>query len=524
MSTPPAIAKLADEWRPLLAAGRGDEMLAQVFALITQLSEANKALQLRLMKLLRTQFGRRSEKLDPAQLALLLGELATTPKEEPPATEAPLPKPEPRPRKGHGRKPLPKDLVREIVEHKVPEAERRCPTCGLEKVCIGHETSERIEFIPASFKVLVDMREKLACKPCGENVSIAPTAPKIIDSGLPGPGLLAHLTISKYKDSLPLHRLAGIYARSGVDFAVSTLADWIGATADALEPIRRRIEELALASYVVQTDDTGLKVLERDHPAGIKRGHLWVYVGDDRWAAFRYTPDWKADDPRSVLVKCRHYLQHDGYAGYPKVHEAPDGPKECACMAHARRKFIDLLKSGDIRTAYPISLIAKLYVVEKAANLAGDDADARQIRRMRDSRPVLDELGRWMADAYDKEPPKSALAGAIRYAVGRWDALRRFLDDGRIPIDNNASERALRGIAIGRKNYLFAGSDVGAERAAILYTIIGTCSLNSVEPWAYLRDVLDKLARNWPHSRLDELLPVAWAAQHKAQQQQPVPA
>lgn len=515
------IAGVVSELRELIAQNRSDEALSKVAALLAQMSDQNRELQLRLGKLLKHQFGRRSEKIDPAQLALLLGALAAKPAQAPaevvpaqppapPASDGQLPAP--KPRKGHGRRPLPESLPVETVKIPVPAEERVCAICGAEKTCIGHERSETIEYVPASFKKVVFEREKLACRPCQEGVVVAPPAAKVIDGGLPGPGLLAHVVLSKYKDSLPLHRLRDIYKRCGVDFPVSTLADWVAQAADVLGPIAERIAQQALASHLLQTDDTGLRVLDRDHPAGIKRGHIWVYVGDSRWAAFRYTPDWQSEDARAFLKDRRGWLLHDGYAGYDALHKATDGPIEVACWTHTRRGFVEALEAGDSRAAVPVDLVRQLYAVESAADKAGDTHELRLERRRRDSAPVLDRLWKWMAETALREPPKSPVAQAIGYALRRRDALSRFLEDGRLPLDNNGSENALRGIALGRKNFLFAGSDAGAQRAATLYTIIGTCTLCKVEPWGYLREVLTRLAAGWSARRIDELLPPAFAA------------
>jgi transposase len=513
--------------RELAEQGRHEELLQLVLELLVQMRDENSALKLRLAKVLKQQFGRKSERVDSAQLTLLLEALAPadrsrleaeTAAEMAAAAEPALPTPKTKVRPGHGRRPLPADLPRQVIHVPVEEEERDCPLCGRARVCIGHLISEMIEFVPASFRVLRFEREKLACPPCGEGVAIGPAPDRVIDSGLPGPGLLAHVVLSKYVDHLPLHRLARIYARSGVHFAVSTLADWVGGGAEALTPIARRILEHALASEVLQTDDTGLRVLDRDHPNGSKRGHMWGYIGDGRWVAFDYTPDWSAERPREVLSRYkRGHLMHDGYAGYSAVHTANEAIIELACWAHARRGFIDTLEAGDGRAAVPIKLIAALYEVESRATAANVSVEERTALRGRESRPICERLHGWLVDTCGHEPPKSPLAQASAYALKRWTALTRCLDNGALPLDNNASERALRGICVGRKNYLFAGSDTGAERAAVLYTVVGTCALNGVEPWAYLRDVLAKLSSGWKASRIDELLPSAWAANHQAQ-------
>lgn len=342
MSAPSAPAKLdvkevARELRTLLDSGRTEEAVTQVVTLLTQLMESNTNLSLRLQKALKAQFGRKSEKMDSGQLGLLL-ELLKTPTQaeteapesatpDAPEADATLPKPAPKPRKGHGRNPLPPELPREEVVLQVTGDERTCHTCNQEKSLIGFDATQTLEFVPASFKVIVHKQEKLACRACEEGVTRAPPPDRVIDAGLPGPGLLAHVLTSKYQDNIPLNRLSGIYERSGVDIAVSTLADWVGSTTDVLAPLSDAILTQVLASHVLQSDDTGLKVLDKDSPHGIKKGHVWVYGGDSKWAAFRYTPDWKADGlhgPQEILKARKGWVVVDGYAGYEDLFTRPN--------------------------------------------------------------------------------------------------------------------------------------------------------------------------------------------------------
>jgi hypothetical protein len=268
-----------------------------------------------------------------------------------------------------------------------------------------------------------------------------------------------------------------------------------------------------VAAHLLQSDDTGIKVLDSDHPNGVKRGHLWVYLGDGAWSSFVYTPDWKGSGPQSFLAARNGWLQVDGYAGYDALFERKDATAVLvSCWAHARRGFVETLEAGDLRAAIPVDLIGKLYAIERAATEAGEDHQSRLARRLAAAPPILAALGKWVADTYNAEPPKSALAKACQYAINRWQSLRRFFEDGRLPLDNTASERALRQVAVGRANYLFAGSDQGGERAAIAYTVISTAMLAGVDPLVYLTDVFKKIAEGWPNRRLDELLPPNWAA------------
>ncbi len=501
--------------RDLFAQGRVDEMFAELTSLLTQMSHENMALQMRMLKLLKHSFGRKSEKLNQAQLSLFLDNLSAAAAAGGAFTQAPaedlslpeIPVAAKEAKKGHGRRALPEDLPKQttVVEAEVKE----CPKCGKPMAVIGHDCKRVLEFVPGYFEIHETLSEKRACSGCGEGVVVAPGPEKLCDGSLAGPGLIAHVLVSKYKDALPLNRLRGIYRRSGVDLPVSTLADWVGIGTEALEPIAKEIRRRAKLAELLQTDDTGLRVLDPDAPHGIKKGHVWVYVGDGKWAAFVYTPSWQAEPVQTFLADRKGYLQHDGYKGYDELHGQGSGIIEVGCLAHFRRGFVDALEVGDPRAAVALDLLKKVYQVEHLAD--GKDADERRALRQTYTRPILDRLRAWMDETLGREPPQSKLAKAIQYGANRWEALTRFLDDGILPPDNNASERALRTIAVGRSNYLFAGSDTGAERAAIAYTILGTCTLSGVDPLEYLRDVLTKLSGRWPGSRLVELLPPNWA-------------
>lgn len=508
----------------MLEAGKTAEAVELVIRLLGQMRDKNTQLELEVMRLLRRHLGQTSERVSEAQLKLVFDSLGAGAQASscaaPDAAAAPLATPEAelpedKPKnspKGHSRRPLPEHLPRVTVPHPVPEEQRACPVCGAPRVCIGHDRSEVLEFVPASFRVEVHEREKLACRRCEEGVTTAAPADKVIDKGRPGPGLLAHVVTSKYADHCPLNRLSKVYAREGVHLAVSTLADWVAAVDDSVEPVAERTREIVLTSHLVQADDTGLKVLDDKAPGGSKRGHLWCYVGDATWAAFVYTPDWRKEGPQSFLAERRGWLQADAYKGYDDLFTRKGATAiEVGCWAHARRGFVELFQSGEVRAAVLLQKVQRLYAIEAQATAGGDDPEARQKRRERDARPVLEEIGRWCAMTYNQEPPKSALAKAIGYIVNQWQALSRFVEDGRLPLDNTRCERALRVVAVGRKNYLFAGSDAGAERAATIYTLIGTCALVGADPLAYFTDVLRKLeTRRFPASRIDELLPPNW--------------
>jgi len=521
--------------RTLLAEGQDEQVIELVVGLLSRLVEKNTELELRPRKAMRQRFGRTSERLSAEQLSLFLEQLSqedtgsqgatepgagdvcvaegSTPPSEPPRKESGSKK-----RKGHGRRPLPSSLPREQRVHLPPPEALRCEACGRDKSRCGEEKSDTLEWVPGHFKVIEEVRPKYTCRPCGEGRVVAPPADRVIEGGLPGPGLVAHVLVSKYKDHLPLHRLSGIYARHGVEL----LSDWVAAGADTLQPLAQEVAQRALASHLLQSDDTHLKVLDREHPNGLKRGHMWVYLGDSTWAAFVYTPDCKQEGPLSFLEGREGWLLVDGYKGYDKLFTRPGATAvEVGCWSHARRYFVEALDAGDTRAALPLSLIGRLFEVEREASEQQVDEAERLRRRDTLSRPVTEQLGRFVADTYNREPPKSPLAQACRYAINQWKSLTRFLEDARLPLHNNASELRLREIAVGRKNYLFAGSDAGAERAACVYTLVATCVLAGVEPWAYLADVLEKLASGWPQRRLEELLPPMWKRAREAAAQTP---
>jgi len=503
----------------LLQEGNNDAVVDLVLALLRQLMDDNDRLQVRLARLLHDRFGRRSEKISPDQLRLFLEE-ALKPEAGAAPPDSTLPSPLPRLRKAParrpGRRPLPADLPREQVVLEPSAEDKVCAVCGAAKACIGHETSEVLEFVPARFKVVVYARAKYACRPCEGQVVIAPVAAKPFEAGLPGFGLVADVLVRKYADHAPLHRIRGMYRRLGVDLPVSTLAHWVAAGSEVLEPIARAIRRETLLAHVVQADDTGLRVLDRAKQGGSKRGHMWAYVGDLTWATYDYTPTWEAEGPCTFLAERVGWLQADAYAGYDRLFKRPGATAvEVGCFAHLRRYFVEALET-DRRAAVAIDLIAQLYLVEREASDRALDPDGRLALRRERSAPILAALGRWAETTVPTATPKSPLGRGLTYLVNQWRALNRFLEDGRLQIDNNACERALRTIAIGRKNWLFAGSDAGAERAAIIYTVFGTCRLHDIDPWAYLQDVLTKLADGWLQSRVDELLPPNWAAARHA--------
>jgi transposase len=473
-----------------------------------------EALKLQIIKLRRLQFGSRSEKRarEIEQLELWVEELeaAATQRSSLLAEQAGFP---PAPSIPKPRREFPAHLPRET--HTIAPHASSCPDCGGELKHLGDDVCEILELEPVRFKVIFEVRPKLACASCDTIVQAsAPTRP--IDRGMAGPGLLAHVVVGKYADHVPLYRQAEIYAREGVELDRSLLAQWVGKVSALLTPLTNALREHVLAADVVHADDTPIPVLAPGL-GKTKTGQLWTYVRDERPAGgqvapavwFAYSSDRKGAHPQEHLQEFTGILQADGYAGYSKIY---DGGRvvEAACWAHVRRKFVDLheLHKSPV-AAEMLERIGALYAVEK--EIWGRLPDERRAVRQERSSPVLGAMKAWLEQTLQTLSQKSATAKAIRYALSRWEALGRYCDDGRIAIDNNAAERALRCVALGRKNFLFAGSDAGGERAAALYSLLGTAKLNGLNPEAFLREVISCIAEQ-PINRIAELLPWHLAA------------
>lgn len=489
-----------------------EAQLAEQRATIEQLQRLNEGLTHRLDLALRRLYGRSSERIDPAQLLLFgksMQQAAQTMEALAEAQQAPSTSLK---RKGHGRRPLPGDLPRHRVEHPVAAEELSCPCCDQPRVRIGEEVSEQLDYTPASLFVIQHVRPKYACRRCEEGgvVTAEPPAGQVIDKGLPGAGLVAHVITSKYGDHLPLYRQEAMLARHGVDIARSTMCGWMQASADLLAPLVQLMARRIRGSKVIHTDDTPVPV--QDPGRGkTKTGRLWVYLGDPRnpYTVFDYTPSRSRDGPAAWLKDYEGYLHADAFGGYDGIY-ATQAIIELACWAHARRKFCDARTSDTARAHHVLAVIRLLYDVERDAKEL--DADERLALRQERSRPLLDQLHAWLLDEKDAVLPKSPMGGAIGYALNNWDALLRYTTDGDLAIDNNAAERAIRPLTVGRKNYLFLGSDTGGRTAAILYSLTATAKRHGLDPFVYLRDVLATIGST-PVSQLDQFLPDRWRAQ-----------
>ena len=417
------------------------------------------------------------------------------------------------PSRSGGRNPLPESLPRTVCEHDVGADELSCPSCGSERVEIGREVREVLDVAPVRFVVRRHERIKRACRSCGDSgVVTAPPPSGELERVLAGPRLLAHVVSCKYDAHLPLHRLQRLYRVMGAPVAASTLGGWTARVAEELKPVARALWDELRSMPVVGTDASGLRVLDRDAPEGVTMGTMWCYVGygagDTKLCAYRYAPTGTgADGPWTHLAGQTGYVQADAANVFDRLFNGKAAHAvEVGCWAHARRKLHELL-DADPRVAKPLQRIARVYRAEKAATVSGMSPQERLGLRHRVSRKHVDWLQRWLTATSGREPPRGGLGKACRYWMNHWEALTRFLEDGRIELDNTGVERQIRALALGRKNYLFAGSHRAAERAAVLYTLIRSCDLAGVEPTDWLEDVLVRLADGWPQSRIAELLP-----------------
>ena len=502
------------------AVAQRDALAAERAALAQErdaLTAQNDRLRHLLAKLRRAQFGRKSERLPGGQLLFAFEEIeATIASNEAEADKRSADLREKRAaRRRAGRGRLPAHLPR--VEVVLAPENTACPCCRGPLVEIGQDTSERLEVIPARFRVLVTKRPKLACRACEGVVVQAPAPERLVAGGMPTEATVAHVLVSRYADHLPLYRQAQILARQGIEIGRDTLASWVGTAANEMGPVVARLREILLGSARLFADETTMPVLDPGR-GRTKKGYAWAIARDDRpWGGvdppavvFRYAPGRGKEHAAKLLGDYAGILQCDGYAAYKSVSASGDGITLAFCWAHVRREFFDLTKSGTAPIAEEaLRRIAALYAVE--AEVRGKPPDVRRNARQTRSRVLAANLFTWLEAQLARLPGRSPTAEAIRYALNHREGLERFLDDGRIEIDSNVVERAIRPLCLSRKNALFASGDDGGSRWAAVASLIETCKMNDVDPQRYFSDVLTRLVNGWPQSRIDELMPWHWA-------------
>jgi transposase len=529
---PAAVRQIAAVAKALLDQGRVDETWQLFLAVLETVLAQNRDLTLLVAKLRRAYGGTRSERVDAGQLALLFEALVAegtaaldvdperearadaaldaeiAQAEDARAAAAPLATRHTR-RRGDGWHAREADGPVHHVD--VPDHERVCSHCGRTLSRLGTDITRRLQYVPGHFATHEYHLATYACGRCKEGVTTAPAPPQVLPRSAADASVLAQVVVSKFADHTPLHRQHRIYARSGVDIPVSTLSDWLAGVGDLVAPVVDRLATRVLAAYIVRTDATGLKVLDPTSPEHVQRGSIWATIGDDRDVLFRYTPTGEgASGPWAFLAGRTGYLQADASNVFDRLFTGQAASAvELGCWSHGRRRLV-ALEGTDCRVAYPLKLIARLYRIEHLADARELTPEARRNLRHERAVPVLATLQRWFVATAQTEPPSTDLAKAAAYAVNHWVALTRFVEDGRISLDNNLTEQQLRDVALGRKNYLFAGSHDAARRAANLYSLTRTCAQYGVPPLPYFTDVLTKLAAGWPRNRLDELLPHRW--------------
>ena len=509
-------------------------LIVQLFETLQSRERRIQQLEHHMDLLLRRVFGKSSEKLDPRQLVLAFAELSA--ETTPPTTSEPPAEPDvsaanraPQ-KKGHGRRRTPDSLVHVEQLHDLTDEQKQTLGGDENLVLIGEDVSEQYEWEPSSLFVIVHRQKKYARReqllvtgddPLEQNVIVAPKPPQPLPGSEAGPGLLAQVLVSKYGDHLPLHRQERIFARHGVRFSRQTMCDWCAGCATLFEPLVSLIKTEVLGSHVLHTDDTPVKIRDA-HAKEQLTGRMWTYVGDElhQFTFFEFTRSRERDGPARVLANFRGYLQADAFSGYDGVYLDSRGAiVEVACWAHARRKFFESRDSDSQRANVALTRLRQLYEIERRLQerVVGEWRDlplserAAQIagERQQHARPILAEFRTWLDEQSAQVLPKSPIAGAIRYALNQWDALNRYTDDGQLAIDNNAAERTVRAIALGRKNWLFVGSERGGHTAATILTLIASALRHQLDPFAYLRDLLRRLPMT-AQSDLITLLPDRW--------------
>jgi transposase len=485
--------------------------------LTTQLDKTQKLLR----QLLEAKHHTKSEQLSPDRLQLFIAEMERTKAAS--KNDDELPPPETGSGQGEGqensrprgRRPLAPQLKRQRIEHDLSAEEKHCADCQQDLHPLGEEVSERYEYIPAQFLVIEDVCKKYACA-C--TIKTATKPPQPIAKSSAGASLLAQVIVGKIADHMPLHRQGKIFSRLGVDIPDQTMGGWMRQSAELLGPLYERLKTFVLNSKVTGTDDTPVRVLDKSFPGTSRTGRFWPYVGDrdHPGVVFDYTPTRERAGPEKFLTEYHGYLQADAYVAYDSFFTDPErGLVEVACWAHPRRHFHQALDTDSARMGAVLAYIAQLYALEKTARQAGIVGDDLRLLRQQGAVPVLIDLHAYLLKIRDEVLPKSSAGQAVNYALKNWTALTRYCEDGNLAIDNNHTERSLRGIAVGRNNWLFVGSDRGGQTMAILRSFVGSCEMVKVDPFAWFQDVLSRMGEQSMQA-LDELLPHRWAARQAA--------
>ncbi|MFO0811641.1 MAG: IS66 family transposase [Gemmatales bacterium] len=509
------------------------EDVALLKAMIVELQQAQQrsqrtidGLQQRLEQLLKRLYGPRGEKFDPQAYALFPELKALLDQPAPPLAQ-PVQEAGATPKKSStGRRQLPSSLRREQHRYELPEDQRQCPNCHVTCEPFSEEVTEQLDYIPANLFVHEHIRCKYACPQCKSHVVTAPKPAQPIDKGLPAAGLIAHVAVCKYSDHVPLHRQEQIFARHGLELPRSTTCDWMASAAELLKPLYDEMIKEILQSRLLHTDDTRVSMQDKATPGKTTSTRFWTYVGDDEHplTVFDFTLSRQRDGPASFLKGYSGAIQADGYSAYDGIALSGNNPRG-GCWAHARRHFHDTEKTAPpMYYAEVMARIGRLFAIERDIKerlesmteqqghpVVGTAADAvrLEVRQLR-TIPELETLRHFLDEQKKDALPKSPWGQAVNYALNQWDDLCLFTTLGCLAIDNNIAERSLRGIALGRRNWLFVGSPQGGQTAAILFSVLASCKRHEVEPWAYLRDVLQRLALPATPEELRQLFPHRW--------------
>ena len=497
-------------------------LIRDLFASLGTYEKRVERLQHTLEQFIRDRYGRKSERLEDIDPELLLPFMQDYVQQQAQAKEEEKSDSQKETEKQKitytrnkpKRKKLPEDLPRDTIEYDLDEAEKICDCCGESLQRIGAETSEQLDYIPSSLRVIEHVRFKYACKHCEQKVVTADKARQPIEKGLPAAGLLAHVAVSKYLDHLPLYRLEGIFKRHEIDISRSTMCGWMASTADLLNPLYDLMKTELLQSKLINTDDTPVQVQDKTLDKKTRTGRVWIYCGDDEhpYNVYDYTPNRSREGPQQFLADYKQgFLQADAYAGYDFLFNDPTrNIVELLCWAHARRKFYDARKSSPQLSHTALAWIKMLYEVEK--QVKDSSAERKYAARQEKSVVILKDFKDWLDSITTEEAlPQSPIRKAINYSLNGWQALCRYTEDGDFHIDNNIAEQLMRPIAIGRKNWLFFGSDNGGRTAAILMTITQSAKRHGLNAFTYLKDTIARISDH-PANQLQQLLPNNWIA------------